>query len=491
MLRVVALILGLFALSYGPALSETYYVAPLGAVASAAPDGTEKLPFASIDKAFASGKVKGGDTLLLKDGAYGAVTIKANAAFDVAVTIMSQNGKLAHFDSILLAGATRNLTLRNLSVWPRDPATGALSLIRSYTTTSDITIDGLDIRSEGQADQFMQWDAAKWETRKFSGIFLQGPRSSVSGNLLTAIYDGIAVGEYSQIMNNVVNGYNGDGLRAVSHTTVRGNHVYNCVATDANHDDGFQSYSSTLAAITGLVLDSNVIIEWNGAADHPLRCDLQGIGLFDGPYENLKIINNLIAVSGYHGISVFGARGALIANNTVVHSMGHTLSYPYIAIRPDKDGTLPSDVLSANNIAMSFQGTASTADRVEFRKNSVIGSPSLVFENSAAFDYRPKASSGFIDTGDAMVAPITDIVGQKRPSGPLPDRGAYEVQTDGDPTPAPVEPVVEPAPIEPVVAPSPVGPKRIKVKTVDRGNAPVSRRLTVTSSNAKRIILER
>jgi parallel beta-helix repeat protein len=491
MLRVATLILGLFALSCSPALSETYYVAPLGAVVSVTPDGTENLPFVSIDRALASGKVKGGDTLLLKDGAYGAVTIKANAAFDVPLTIMSQNAKAAHFDSILLAGTTRNLILRNLSVWPRDPATGEAYLVRSYGTTSKITVEGLDIRSEQYAGNYMQWDIAKWEARKFSGIMLEGPQSLVTGSKLTGIRHGIMVFNDSQITNNVVDGYNGDGLRAFSRSTVRGNRVINCVQTDGNHADGFQSHSLDGTPVTGLVVDSNVIIEWTGATNHSLRCALQGIGLFDGPYDNLTIINNLVSTTQYHGISVYGARGAKIINNTVVNTLGLVGKYPYIAVHPRKDGTPTTDVLVANNIAMSIQGIASDLNRIVFRNNSLIGTPSLVFENPAAFDYRPTTSSGFIDTADATVAPATDVMGQKRPSGPLPDRGAYEVQADGDPAPAPVEPVVAPAPVEPIVAPSPVG-KRVKVKTDDpRKNAPVSRRLSPTSNSAKRIILER
>jgi parallel beta-helix repeat protein len=441
MLRLATLIMGLFALSCAPALSETYYVAPLGAVVSGTPDGTESKPFLSLEAAFASGKVKGGDTLLLKDGAYGAVTIKANAAFDVPVEIASQNGKAAQMDSILLAETTRNLIFRNLSVWPKDPATGEAYLIRSYNMTSNITLDGLDIRSELDSGNYMQWDSAKWEARKFSGILLEGPQSLVIRSRLTGIRHGIMVLNDSKIIDNVIDGYNGDGLRAFSRSTVRGNRVFNCVQTDGNHADGFQSYSLDGVPVTDLVMENNIIIEWIGAADHPLRCSLQGVGLFDGPYDNLTIINNLVSATQYHGISVYGARGAKIINNTVVNSLGLVGKYPYIAVHPRKDGTPTTDVLVANNIAMSIQGIASDVDRIVFRNNSLVGIPSQVFENLAVFDYRPKASSGLVDTGDATVAPPTDVMGQKRPSGPLPDRGAYEVQGETTLAPEPVVPV--------------------------------------------------
>lgn len=432
MLRVATLLLGLFALSCGPAQSETYYVAPLGATIAGTPAGTDALPFPSIDAALASGKVKGGDTLLLKDGAYGPVTVQGNAAFDVPVTIMSLNGKAAHFDNIQLAQNTRNLTLRNLSVWPRNPSSiGPHSLVRAYTTTSNITVDSLDIRSEENAAEFMQWDAAKWAARKFNGIVLEGPRGIAIRNTLTAIYTGIYLGEDSQIIDNIINGFNGDGINAVSRTTVRGNRILNCVYTDDNHDDGFQSFASNGGSITDLVLDSNVIIEWNGATDHPLRGALQGIGLFGGPYVNLTIVNNLVSVAHSHGISIYGAKGASVLNNTVVNIRGLSGTIPYIAVVPLNDGTPPTDVLTANNIAMSIQGAASATNRIVFRNNSVIGTPSLVFQNPAAFDYRPKATSGYIDSADATVAPPKDVMGQDRPGGVLPDRGAYETQVDG------------------------------------------------------------
>ena len=426
---LAALCLALFAQATA---AETYYVAPLGTTIAGTPAGTDALPFASIDAAFTSGKVKGGDTLLLKDGAYGGVEIKANAAFDVPVTIMSQNAKAAQFDYILLAGNTRNLTLRNLSVWPRDPTTGLIFLVWSYETTSDIVIDGFDIRSDERAGDYMQWDAVKWNARKYSGILLLGNRNKITRNRLTGIYHGInSAGSDSQVIGNIVKGFNGDGMRAGSNALVQNNRVSDCVLTDGNHDDGFQAIGDVTVPLKNLVLDSNVIIDWTGAPDHPLRCPLQGIGLFDGFYDNLTITNNLVVVSFYHGISVYGARGAKITNNTVVHSRGQTLTYPYILVTAHKNGTASIDVLIANNVAMSIQGSASTTDRVEFRNNSVIGTPSLVFQNPAAFDYRPKATSGYIDSADATVAPPKDVVGQNRPGGVLPDRGAYETQVDG------------------------------------------------------------
>ena len=388
MLRIFSLFISAFLLSNQVALGKTYYVAPPGTQTSSSPDGSEASPFSAINQAFGSGKIKGGDILLLMDGAYGSLTIKANAIFDTPVTIMSQNGKGAHFDNILLAGKTRNLTLRDLSVWPSSPEDGGTNyLVRAYDTTANIMVDGLDVRSEEGADSYAQWDADKWNSRKFSGILLQGPNATVANNQLTGIYHGIIVVEKnSLISNNTIQGFNGDGMRAGSHSLVQGNHVSDCVKTDNNHDDGFQAMSAK-----NLVIDSNVIIEWSGGKDHPLRCALQGIGLFDGPYENVTITNNDVAVTAIHGISVYGAHGAEITDNVVVNGLGQTGKYPYIGVYARKDGTPSTDVLVSDNFAMSFQVDASAKNRIRLLKNSVIRTPARVLRENPIFGGIPTA----------------------------------------------------------------------------------------------------
>lgn len=416
-------------LTGAPALAETYYVAPLGAVIAGTPDGTEALPFPSLNAAFASDRITGGDTILLKEGNYGDVDVRGKI-FDTPVTIASQIRRTAHLDSLLIAGGSRNLTFERLSVWPSDPAKGKLQLVRAYADTSDIKVERFTIMAAADGADFMSWDAATWEARQFDGILLQGPRSQANRNLLTAVNFGVSIaGADSKALRNTVNGFNGDGLRGLGDNNVlRFNKVFNCVATNGNHDDGFQSFAGPSGSVRNLMIDSNTIVEWNGAADHPLRCALQGIGLFDGFYDDLVITNNLIVTTNYNGLAVAGARGARIVNNTVVNGRGLTSQYPWLRIGSHKNGTPSSDTIVANNLAMSFQGAPSTQQRVEFRDNSVIGTPGAVFENAFAFDYRPKTASGFIDTADAAMAPLRDVMNQKRPGGAAPDRGAYERQ---------------------------------------------------------------
>ena len=185
----VAFVVGLAA----PASATDWFVAPLTSPpSSAAPSGTEADPFATVSAAFKSGKIRGGDRILLKEGAHGTLTL-SNLAFDAQVTIMSQTGKTAQIDSALIRDASRNIRLFQLSVWPTDPAKAPRWLVEAAPGTSDIVIESLRIRSEqGGVEKFAGWDAAMWNARKFSGIRLDGPRGKAIRNDLMGIAFGIS-----------------------------------------------------------------------------------------------------------------------------------------------------------------------------------------------------------------------------------------------------------------------------------------------------------
>lgn len=420
----VCLLLGLAL----PAAAQTYYVAPLGAKIPSTPDGTLEKPFPSLSAAFKSGKVDGGETLLLMDGKYGPITLY-NLAMATPVIIRSQNGQKAHFDSISVTGTSKNLVLQNLSVWPSTPDLKPTQLVIAASTTSYITVEGSLLLSNPDAPNYLKWDATAWNTKQVHGLRINGDNSIARNNKLVAVNMGITtMGNNVLIEKNVVDGFNGDGMRGFGANDVfRGNLVKNCVATDTNHDDGFQTFVTSTLNPTGLVLDGNTILEWAATPkDHPLRCRLQGIGLFDGMYKDLTIINNVVSTTQYHGISIYGVDKALIANNTVVNASGNPAKSPYILVTATKAGIPSTNVLVANNVAMSMLGTPSAERNVVYKNNSVLTSPVKMLTDVLAFDYRPKADSGFIDTGDLASAPKFDVLGVARPKGAGADRGAYE-----------------------------------------------------------------
>lgn len=409
-----------------PGWAATYYVAPQGTTISPTADGSQAKPWGSVYSALLVSK--GGDTLMLMDGLHKGIKVY-NVAFDSPVTIRSMNEKNARVEWILMNGATRNFVFRDLSVWPSNlDAIERRTMIDTGSGVSDVTFDSLDIRSGPDAANYPTWTTEEWVKHNLHGVLTRGPRTHITNNELTGINFGIqTLGDDALIENNSVAGFAGDGLRALGQKTmVSNNTVTDCVQINANHADGFQSWRRTVP-VDGLVLDGNTFIEWSHTKISPLRCKLQGVGLFDGFYENLVIQNNVVSVSGYHGLSVYGARNAKIVNNTVVSASGNPSKSPWLGIFPHKNGTPSTDVMVANNLAMSFRGTSNATNRVVSVANTVITYPATVFSDVKSFDYVPKAASGYIDTANMLYAPKTDVMGTSRPQGKGPDRGAFEV----------------------------------------------------------------
>lgn len=415
-----------------PGWAATHYVAPKGTTISAKADGSETKPWGSVSSALKA--AKGGDTLLLMDGLHNPIKLY-NVPFDAPVTIRSMNGKGARVEWILLDGKTRNLVFRDLSVWPSNiNALERRKLIETNSGVSDVTFDSLDIRSSLDAPNYPSWSTAEWKKHSVDAVFARGPRTQIINNKITGVEFGIqALGNNSIIAKNSVSGFAGDGLRALGNSsTVRDNKVTDCVQVNKNHADGFQSWSrKTTGPVDRLIIDGNTIIEWSNAKVSPLRCKLQGIGLFDGFFDNLVIQNNTVSVSAsaYHGISVYGARHAMIVNNTVVSASGNPATTPWLGVYAHRNKTPSTDVIVANNLAMSFRGISNPTNRVVAVANTVITYPATAFSDVTNFNYIPKAASGFIDTGDMLYAPKTDIMGTPRPQAKGPDRGAFEVSS--------------------------------------------------------------
>jgi hypothetical protein len=278
------------------------------------------------------------------------------------------------------------------------------------------------MRSREDAIKHWDWSAERWRKVSGFGFDLRGGGYIIRNNSLVGLRVGISAGYNSLVENNVVDGFCGDGLKGVGRSIFRNNVVMNRFKVDDFHADGFQAHTSTV--IKGLTLDSNTFIEWAHAQSHPLRGYMQGIGMFDGFYEDLVIQNNVVVVRASHGIAVYGTRRGKVVNNTVVSASGGPSKYPILRVRRHKDGRPSEDTLVANNVAMGFEG-GNKATNLIFTNNQIITDPSKVFADVTKFNYLPKSNSGYVDKGISD-APKTDVRSYKRPAGAAPDLGAYE-----------------------------------------------------------------
>lgn len=412
-----------------PVWASDVYVSPN---APSGGDGSQSHPFASVMAALRRPAASGGDRIFLQSGEYGDLLIK-DARFSKRVDLIAPEGVAAHFGSVVVNNSS-HLHISGLQIWPLMPEPSHSALVQTFGNATNITFDRLDLRSSKNAGGYMSWSESKWLSLKRGGVLLRGARNTISNSQLTGFYIAIStIGPQSRIHGNRIMGFSGDGMRALGdNTMVSANFVENCFQVDGNHADGFQSWSlgpdgkPGTGTVKGLTIEGNFILEWNGPKRHPLRCSLQGIGLFDGMFDNLTIQNNVVSGRAYHGITVTGATNSSIINNTVVNADVSSSGQPWIGVFAHKGGTASRQVIVANNTAMAYR----LPDHI---KSSTVGN--ITMDNAARFlndpsglDFRPKANGSLIDAGYAKYAPRVDIMGTQRPQGSQPDIGAFELR---------------------------------------------------------------
>ena len=369
-----------------------------------------------------TGNVVSGDTIILQDGNYGLLDLRL-PAFSAPVTIRAEHKGKAHADYIGLREGM-NVEFADIAVWPTNPYTHYGAHVETWPATSNITFSGMNVRGGVDAAAFPNWSITEWSLRAANGIVIEGTNSVVSNSVFTGVRFGVTLlGEYNRATGNVINGFAGDGLRTGSHSIFTNNTIKNCVSIDENHADGLQAYAGA-AGVTDVVIDRNWFLEWN-LAPNPLTCGLQGIGMFDGPFSNIIIRNNVVSISNGHGITVRGLDGGKLLFNTVVSANGLPATLPWIAIYPALNGTPSKNVIVANNLAMGYAGQTDMANAVLFTDNGVIGNPATAFEDLKKFV--PTASSGFADSANSTYSLKGDTNRHVRPFGPNPDKGAVEV----------------------------------------------------------------
>ncbi len=307
-----------------------------------------------IQALLASGDVKGGDHVILESGYYGSIIIRG-MAFDRPVHLIAAKGARARIDRLVIGGSV-SWRIEGLIVGPETGVESGEPLVHIHDS-SDIRLDRLTVAS---AKDTSDWAPADWRRFARNGIRLTGSDISVSNSFIRNVRHGItSYSDGALVEGNVVELFSGDGIRGLGDNSVyRGNTVSTCVDVDENHDDGFQSWSLDAEGRPGKGVVRNVRVENNLIlnGEHPLACRLQGIGLFDGLYEDWVIRENTVIVDHWHGITVMGARRVEIVENTVVDSAPGEPGAPWITITAHKDGRIAEDSTIANNVTLPWSG---------------------------------------------------------------------------------------------------------------------------------------
>ncbi len=271
------------------------------------------------------------------------------------------------------------------------------------------------------------WSADEWNRLACSALSLAGDKMIARHNHFKNVNFGISVtGDSAHVAHNTIENFSGDGIRGIGdYGTFEYNIIKNCYDVNSNHDDGFQSWSIGedgkvgTGVVKGIVLRANTIINYEDI-NQPHRGTLQGIGCFDGMFEDWVIENNVIMVDHWHGITLAGAINCRIVNNTVVDLNSERPGPPWIKIGNHKNGTKSSGCLIRNNLSTSI----SKNDDVTIDNNIIVDDYDAFFVDYAKKDLRLKEGCIAIDSGSAESAPNTDLSNASR-HGRI-DVGAYE-----------------------------------------------------------------
>ncbi len=455
MTRVVSLCVALSLLA-PQARANDFYVDPVNG--SAAGDGSAARPWGAIQEVLDAGlvesqqwdklphteqsvlvvrnagaPVRAGDTIWLRSGYHGGLFIDKHYNLG-NITIAAEEGHTPCLASLRIRSSS-HWTIRGLAVsaeFGKPYQRRTLVDLDSHGwggPVLDIVLEQCTIRSVADTST---WTIDDWNQLACNGVQVDGMRMTIRDNRLLNVNFGISVSASdSLIAGNLVENFAGDGLRGLGNYCVfEYNTVKNCYNVNANHDDGFQSWSTGpdgvgTGEVVGVVLRGNTIINYDDP-NQPFRGTLQGIGCFDGTFVEWVVENNVVITDHWHGITLGGARNCLVVNNTVLDRNNASPGPPWICVDKHKNGTPPVDCVVRNNLTTDLRNAAAVVEENNLR----IRNPADLFVDTNRFDLHLLPGAPAIDAGSSVGAPKLDRDRIPRPQGDGVDIGAYEWHTE-------------------------------------------------------------
>ena len=403
--------------------------------------GWDALPYTGssvLQPRNAGAPVKAGDTIWLRTGYHGELVLNNwyNAS---SITIRAQAGHTPRLSRVSIIGAM-NWVLDGLSISLEHAPTFTQQTIITmrgdgfWGPASHLTVRNCDVFCANDATA---WTAQDWLDHHSTAFDMRSSDSVLQGNTIRNTRYAIACsGPDCVVRENVIDGFSGDGIRGLGDY---GLYEYNIVKNaidvgDAHHDDGFQSWSVGTGGVgtgvvRGIVLRGNTFINHEDR-NHPMRATMQGVGCFDGWFEDWLIENNVVITDHWHGITLLGARNCRIVNNTVIDLYTGTPGPSWIQIAPHKDTTVSEDCIVRNNLANTISVPAGQTN-MTVDHNITVTVPADFFVDPANFDMRLLPTAAAVDAGSSTLSPSIDRDQVARPYGAAVDVGAYEWHVPG------------------------------------------------------------
>ena len=408
--------------------AASYYCDP--AKGSMLNPGSSTQPWGKLEDVFTAHKTFApGDVIYLRSGYHGFPVIGGINAEDVV--IQAQAGQFPTVKNIKITDA-RHWVILGLSISPEAAGTYEMGALVTITpTASHITIKQCNIYST--AANISAWTEAEILSRCALGIRVEGRDCIIAQNQIKQVTFGIVVnktGIGSLVTSNTIDGFIHDGMRGLADScTFAYNVVKASYAVDDNHDDGFQSWSTDADGKPGAGVIRNVTLRGNTFIsqyypNQPFpqkKSGMQGIGNFDGFFENWVIENNVIITDMWHGISLYGAINCKIVNNTVIKNPLSVNNYtPWIGVYDHKTRGKSSGNVVKNNLVADLN----TLSGCMASSNLKITDYEAFFEDYKHYNLHLKPGTAAVGAGSPIDAPLTDM--DKRTRKPTVDLGAYQ-----------------------------------------------------------------
>lgn len=403
-------------------------------------NGSASTPWPSLATVAESGILfDPGDIIYLNSGYHGDVLI--TTLNDETVSITAAPGQTPTASKITLSPTSGYWDISGLRVSPTFGSNvqgGSMIVIAGQNNS----VSSCEIFST--LEDTSNWTVTDWKTKTSSGVIISGSNHLIADSTITNVQMGINIsGTFNTAKGNRIQNFTVDGMRALGNDIlIENNAILDNYNIDDNHDDAIQSFTFG-DPIYRVTIRGNTIVETTDF-NRPFLGSLQGIGCFDGMYEDWVIENNVIIVNHYHGISLYGAINCKIINNTVIDQQIDSTPGPtWITIEPDQSYSGESDpVLKAyylgrdnlvrNNLTTDLKTRTQLGT---FDNNKIIGAGSFdQYFVDYPWDLHLKAGSPAIDAGSNTGAPATDADGAARPldgdnnGSAIVDWGAYEYQ---------------------------------------------------------------
>ncbi|WP_167320765.1 right-handed parallel beta-helix repeat-containing protein [Desulfocapsa sulfexigens] len=417
-------------------------------------DGTKTSPWLTLEEVWNSGKIQTqawippyksstkaltpknigapiqpGDTIHLLSGHHGKLII-IGAINNDWITVKAADGAKPTFGRIMLRSSSK-WVFDGISISPSHVAPykkNILFLVEDHSwsgPSSFITIRNSTLF--GMAN-ISGWNAQNWIAFAPDAIHTEAENTIIENMNIFNVHNGVTIekADYTEIKNSTINHISGDGIQnnQSSYVKIEYNTIKNIYTVDKTHKDMIQAWTFD-APITGMEIRGNTLVMAENDKN-PLTLKVQGIGMFDGWYDNTLVENNLIVTNTDHGISFYGAKNCRIINNTVTSVLNSSVGPTGAPIRiyPHKNGTPGFDNIIRNNLATYISTTNRGVDGGVLVDHNIKVINSDHFINAEAFDFRLKKTSPAIDTGSIIFSPEIDIL--KNPRTNIPDIGAYE-----------------------------------------------------------------